>query len=206
MTQQIESSDGSRVGFDTAGWDVASNSNIPIGIMVHEGALSLDGSTGGNTADLRFSLKLPGDDVYMLTQFFAAIDGTTVEGYGRGILELYPQVEPAKQFGSSRQINIPLNTSVPAGDPGGASQIMYFDVGNRRSGEGSSGNFGLGVQDPGRLILFGEDIGGTAPLLWIGDTTTDVASGQTLRYWIQFLIFDFQTVFNMPLFYRSAVR
>ena len=211
--QQIATASAEVLPFNTYPAEERRWSNIPHSRVVHRGTLELDGSGAGDTADLRLTLPLGGRDVYQLNtvQLWMQNGANTIE-YGKwAALELYLLDRPSEAFGTSTQMNIGVQwsdnyeTFVGAGINQRFGGLGYLVEDSAAPNVGGSAPGW--ITDPGRLHLLGSDLGGTDPVyVMSAGTSTNVNANTQLRYWFEWLMYDFEQCLNMPLHYRTPVR
>lgn len=177
----------------------------PFAQVVHNDVLIVDGSGVGDTADLRLTLPLPGNHVYVLEAF--ALWGFSTNGvtqFDNGLLETYYSPLPAKDTtgGGTVQQNFQVH---------GSNNLSIISTSNARMWQlgmtaGTYNQDYSGVNSVDRLVLYGNEAGGTDPVLWLSAGPDTAVPGEVLDYAIVWLAFTVDQFFQSPMYQRLPVR
>lgn len=190
------------------------DTNIPHARLIHRGDLDLDGSGVGDTAYTVLTLPLEGRNVYILNalQWYLIKNDTSSIEYDLGFMTIPMYDRPVDEFGQHTEINIPITFSqnyAPFTNAV-ATRLKYLSLGAQLPTNEFQPVTAWGVTDPARLMLLGPDlgtVGSVDPSITISageDTAVD--NSTNLRYWFEWLVYDYEQCLNMPLHYRSPVR
>lgn len=193
------------IPFDGPPENVRLMGGYPFAQVVHNDVLIVDGSGVGDTADLRLTLPLPGNHVYVLNGF--ALWGFSTNGvtqFDNGLLETYYSPKPAKDTtgGGTVQQNFQVH---------GSNNLSLISTANQRMWQlgmtaGTYNQDYSGVNSVDRMVLYGNEAGGTDPVLWLSAGPDTAVPGEVLDYAITWLAFTVDQFFQSPIYHRLPVR
>lgn len=193
------------IPFDGPPENVRLMGGYPFAQVVHNAALVLAGSGVGDTADMRLTLPLPGNHVYVLSGFAAYTFATgQATQYDNGIFETYYSPKPAKDTTGGGTVQQDFQVH-------GSNNITIISTSNIRMWQlgmtaGTYNQDYSGVNSPDRLVLYGNEAGGTDPVLWLSASTDTAVPTEVLDYAITWLAFTVEQFFQSPMYHRLPVR